>query len=230
MTHSGVTPNEGILHMRRESFFGAPNTTGAKHLLAGNVPGTCDVENSEAGDIADILWVNGVLYVASSSLLTLDATRYTHPEFLNPDAGLPVTSSTNGLDGRLCPRALAAWGRYLYVVADQRSTCTFTGFAQDQERAGDWLYVFDISVPAQPVEVGRVDVGEEVRAIAINGNMAYLASLAGERVLLADVTDRSAPYVVGAFGSVGESVDIAVHGPEIYVNGVSAGVRVIDAR
>jgi len=76
-----------------------------------------------------------------------------------------------------------------------------------------------------PELVGRLPYGA-VSRVAVSGDYAYFNS--GDTLKVADVSDPSAPHVVGYVVLPGLASDIAVSGGYAYVAASEAGLRVID--
>lgn len=105
---------------------------------------------------------------------------------------------------------------------------------------GASLDIADLSDPQRPTRKGRVALPATPRDIALSGGVAYVAlsdSPAGGEdrgtggvfgVRAVDVSDPSAPQVVGAFDADGPIEEIAVSGSHAYVIGEESGLRVLD--
>jgi len=76
-----------------------------------------------------------------------------------------------------------------------------------------------------PELVGRLPYGA-VSTVAVSGDYAYFNS--GDTLKVADVSDPSAPHVVGYVVLPGSAQDVAVSGSHAYVAALYAGLRVID--
>jgi hypothetical protein len=82
------------------------------------------------------------------------------------------------------------------------------------------LIVYDMADPAAPIELGRVDVGDESFAVAVAGDLACVPFLnwggvAGLAVI--DVGTPSAPTVVGTYATRMAVYDVVVAGARAYV-------------
>ena len=101
-------------------------------------------------------------------------------------------------------------GSYAYVVLGQ---------------AG--LAVFDVSNPANPVQVGGYDTIGFAHSVAVSGNYAYVAdSDAGLQVI--DVSNPTKCARVGGYDTDGHASNVAVSGNYAYVADADAGLQVID--
>jgi hypothetical protein len=64
-------------------------------------------------------------------------------------------------------------------------------------RGGDGLFLFDASIPSDPVQVGHFAT-DRVRDVAVQGNVAYLAEK-GIGLGIVDVSDKSNPTEIGRY-------------------------------
>ena len=106
-------------------------------------------------------------------------------------------------------------GNYLYVAAHAHG-----------------IRIFDVSQPANPTTVGRLDQGfVDAFAIAVDGNTAYVADGAGG-LKIVDVTDRRAPRIVTGetlATAKGTYEDITVKNGRVYAAAGGAGLAVYEA-
>jgi hypothetical protein len=106
---------------------------------------------------------------------------------------------------------------------------------------GNFLYVaahsfgiriFDVTQPASPVLLGRIDKGfVDAFAIAVDGNTAYVAD-GGGGLKIVDVTDKKAPKIVSGEtlpSAVGTYEGITVRNGRVYVAAGGAGLVVYEA-
>jgi len=137
------------------------------------------------------------------------------------DPATPQLLGSGGAPGFFYDVALlqgAEWvGRSYALVAD--------GSWGPAERAG--LRVFDVTDPAQIVQVGFYDSPGNALALAFAGHTAYLAD--GERGLrIVDVADPAHPAEVGAFEAPGFARGVAVVGHYACVADDKQGLRIVD--
>jgi hypothetical protein len=107
------------------------------------------------------------------------------------------------------PHDVATDGGYAYVAAQGA------------------LSVFDISNPANPIQVAVVDTPGSAEGVAISGSYLYIADWsAGLRIV--DISDPEAPVEVASVDTPGYAYDVAVSGNYAYVADHAAGLCVID--
>ncbi|MFN8456897.1 MAG: hypothetical protein U0401_19905 [Anaerolineae bacterium] len=153
---------------------------------------------------ADVTIVDNYAYTCSNATLQVMAVS-------NPITWTQV--ATRSLSGSTCPAEIAAAGHILYLAGEEIG-----------------LRLFDISDPAAPVELGRVE-GIKPSYVSVNGDYAYLAGAqTGPQVY--DVSNPAAPALVGAvdFGLFGVSwhpQDVLVVGQYLYLADGSVGLRVL---
>lgn len=86
--------------------------------------------------------------------------------------------------------------------------------------------ILDISNQAQPRPLGSVPLPGLVQDVVVDGNLAYV--VAGDAgLLLIDVTDRTAPWVAGAYDTAGNARQVRVAGTSAYVQEDTV-LRIID--
>jgi hypothetical protein len=78
---------------------------------------------------------------------------------------------------------------------------------------GQGLQFADISDPASPVEVSRIDLEGGVRAVVTDGQMAYAA---GNGIWVVDLADPAQPAQIGRFKSNGPVHALASNGNVLY--------------
>ena len=92
------------------------------------------------------------------------------------------------------------------------------------ESAG--LRVIDVSNPAAPVEVGRLDTLDDSLAVAVAGGHAYVVDGSGLRVI--DVSNPTVPFEVGGVNTSGGAIDVEVLDGLAYVAKGPSGLGIID--
>ena len=80
--------------------------------------------------------------------------------------------------------------------------------------SGATLIVADISIPANPIKVGELFLGDLIKGVTVSGNYAYLATYNGLRVI--NISTPTAPSLTGT-SFVGDAVDVVVSGVYAYV-------------
>lgn len=90
----------------------------------------------------------------------------------------------------------------------------------EQGGAGAEFYVIDIANPAAPALLGSLNVGAAVRAIALSGNIAYLATSDTARELVAvNIANPAAPSIAGSYNVTGNvsGLSVAATGTTVYL-------------
>jgi hypothetical protein len=133
------------------------------------------------------------------------------------------------------------WGLGDKVRAQQAQNVEFVGHIGGVTRAvavqGNYAYIgegprltiLDISDPASPTVVGKMDpLPDIVRGVAVAGDYAYVADgyYGGLRVV--DVSDPSNPTEAGSYDTPGYAWGVAVAGGYAYVADGLEGLRVVD--
>lgn len=86
--------------------------------------------------------------------------------------------------------------------------------------AGAEFYVIDVSNPAIPSVLGSLNIGFDVRSIAISGNFAYLATRDTARELIVlNIANPAAPAIAGSYNIIGTApaLSVAASGTTIYL-------------
>ncbi len=108
-----------------------------------------------------------------------------------------------------------------YVYADTTSRTLITA-------VGAGVYIHDISSPASPLEIGRIEIPGVVRAVAKRGNYLYVAGYKVD-LLVYDVSNPAAPYLVFAYDDPdGFSTDLWISGNYLYLADGAAGLLIFD--
>ena len=121
-------------------------------------------------------------------------------------------------------------GLVIYDISDSTSAVELSGVAVDAandiEIAGDYAYVacghdntynqfiaglavVDITDPAAPVLINKYLTIDRARGLYIDGNRLYLAT-AYEGIMVFDISEPTAPTVLGTFGQLTHPYDIVV--------------------
>jgi PKD repeat protein len=90
---------------------------------------------------------------------------------------------------------------------------------------GGRLYIFDVSNPSVPTEVGFFETEEAAYTVDIVGKHAYVAA-GGLHII--DITDPSHPASIGFYDTPGYAFGVAVSGNYAYVADGDAGMRIIN--
>lgn len=127
---------------------------------------------------------------------------------------------------------LAPLGRFDADLPEALNQRDFEQFAVDGSRAylvawGYGLVIADLSDPAQPTELGRLEYGFP-SAVAARGGFAYLGTATNGGVMqIVDVSDPAHPIARGAL-NVTTINRLQVHGDYVYAADELSGVHVFD--
>jgi RNA polymerase sigma factor (sigma-70 family) len=134
----------------------------------------------------------------------------------NPAAAPMMSPQADSLNVDLVGWEPSGRANFVYVADNRAYLC-----------AGGTLVVLDVSDPANPAELGRINnPGGAIRVYAVGG-YAYLTSLdPGLHVI--DVSDPENPEEVGTYDTPGIATRVCVIGNYAYVTDGDAGLRVID--
>lgn len=98
----------------------------------------------------------------------------------------------------LCVQAVIGWAKECPQVIGRLPDGPATAIAVDGQRAflgsGATVQVLDVTDPASPQRVGRVEVETEVRRLAVEDELVYVVA-GSQGVTIIDVSDASAPVV-----------------------------------
>ncbi|MCK5690779.1 hypothetical protein KAI87_15975, partial [Myxococcota bacterium] len=231
-------PNDGIYTFSWDDQYSDPvrrTTTTDDGILAGH-DGACNLTNPDATGIYDILWKDGVLYIAGSYLSATRATRWSDDEFLQWTGDTWSVNKTRGDGDNLCAHQLAASGSLLYVLGDTSDSTSciedwrLTRTGSTVSYTSRTLWVFDISDPMNPVQISQTDLPHQVDSMAVSGNWGYFPEERSGETIIMDIFDPTAPVPYGAYQTTGINSSVMVYGPDVFVNGENTGIRSIDGR
>ncbi len=168
-----------------------------------------DISNPSSPHVVGTTPVHGVafdvevdrsyVYVAvSGGLNVIDASNPAAPVVI---ATVSEIGHADGLD---------ISGNFAYVTDDREDLS---------------LFIVDISNPAAPVIVSTVDTGGGTE-VAVSGDYAYIAMSSGGLVVV-DISDTTAPYVLSSLVTDGSSWDVAVNDNYAYLADESGGLKII---
>ncbi|MCB8985840.1 MAG: carboxypeptidase regulatory-like domain-containing protein [Ardenticatenaceae bacterium] len=95
-------------------------------------------------------------------------------------------------------------------------------FVVDDDRG---LQIYDISNPSNVTETGAYDTADLARAVAVNGDYAYVADYNAVRII--DISDPVHPFETGHVGA-SYTQDLVVSQNLVYATDFYAGIRIID--
>ena len=87
--------------------------------------------------------------------------------------------------------------------------------------------VYDVSAPAEPVEISAVEFPFELKAMAEADEFAYL-SAAPNLLLVLNVSDPANPTLAAQFQAPGCAGNLAVEGRRLYVDACEAGLLILE--
>ena len=104
--------------------------------------------------------------------------------------------------------------------------------------SGTHLVIYDMQNPANPVRVGHVPAPWEdapiaerfaslSESVAVRGDYAYVSDITG-RLVIVDVTDKTAPFIVSTARWAGIPRRVLIKGDVAYMNDYILGVRTAD--
>ncbi len=119
-----------------------------------------------------------------------------------------------------CPQLAGRWGYGAPGALAVSGNHAYFG-------SGSVLMVADLTNPASVPVVGRVQLPDSIRGVAVSGSHVYVgANRAGLRVI--DVANPTLPIDVGSFDPGSYAVGLAVAGNYVYLADGWDGLRVID--
>jgi len=80
------------------------------------------------------------------------------------------------------------------------------------------LVVIDVSDPTNPVLAGSCDPAENVRSVAVDGNLLFTGTTGS--ILVLDVSDPASPFLVGCVATGSVIVGLAPSGDYLFAGGV----------
>ncbi|MCB9854702.1 MAG: hypothetical protein H6818_03370 [Phycisphaerales bacterium] len=91
------------------------------------------------------------------------------------------------------------------------------------------LMIFDVSNPGNPTPVGSLGGFQNAVGVAVENGVAYVTDVFAMDLKIVDVSDPSAPNLLGTYDIPGTIFGVQAVGSTVYVANSSRGVRVIDA-
>lgn len=118
-------------------------------------------------------------------------------------------------------KSVMGTGRHSIAVSDSFAYLTTPGPS---------LFVFDIGIPSNPIEIGKYSPEKDYSAgfeVSVSGNYAYIAYMKG--LLVIDISNSSTPVQVGHYTGMEVSGNcVAVSGNYVYLGGES-GLHIIES-
>ena len=94
----------------------------------------------------------------------------------------------------------------------------------------NYIYIFDISIPTQPVQVGWArGSGDGITALVVSEPYLYLQSFDGLVIDIFDISDKTSPVLICQYGIVGVGGGLAIEDSLLYVgNSAFPRFRILD--
>jgi hypothetical protein len=92
---------------------------------------------------------------------------------------------------------------------------------------GVGCYIFDVSNPSAPLELGSCSTPGSATDVSVSGNYAYVAD-DGAGLQSIDITDPTAPVIVGTYDTPGGAIKLAISGDYICVADGASGLQIVD--
>lgn len=176
----------------------------------GAMPGIVSSLNTGPGmNSLDLDFYGKFAYIANQSdanqLQIIDITNISAPSLIT-SYKLPGNSE-EGL-------SIFALGNYVYLGTE------------DSEN-GREFHVVDVSNPSAPQSVGSLEISDDVNAIHVQNNYAYLATAYSSELLILDVSNPTSPTLAGQYDASGNSEDgraVYIIGSKLYLGRLLGGV------
>ena len=95
--------------------------------------------------------------------------------------------------------------------------------------SGTTLTVFDITDPALPLQLGSIDVPDQIYGMSVNAHHAYLAAgLEGVHIVEVNHDESSSVTIIGLYPTPGQAVDVALIGTHVVVSNLMTGLEIVD--
>ena len=197
-------------------------------LVVNSLTGTASVQLSVIGTLVDGFEINltSTARQTSYSSSNLGTCNFGAPDgrvFASAAGTCNITVSNNG-------RSFVVAGTVQDFAPGALSFVTIPGYANGVAVSGDYAYVASGSTGLQvvslsvdrrtPVVVASLNIGASSNDITLAGNIAYLATTGGLKVV--DISTPTLPRLLGTFAGVGNVLGVKVRGTTAYVTGGSS--------
>ncbi|MBC8204469.1 MAG: T9SS type A sorting domain-containing protein, partial [FCB group bacterium] len=91
----------------------------------------------------------------------------------------------------------------------------------------DMFMIIDVSDPANPYEIGCMEMPDHAVGVAVSDSFAYIAAY-NYGLMIVDITDPANPVENGNFNTPGEAYDVAISGEWAFVADGHSGLWAID--
>jgi hypothetical protein len=89
------------------------------------------------------------------------------------------------------------------------------------------LYVFDVSNPQQPQQIGSLSLPDDGYRIRLDGDVAYVTT-DGSGLQVIDISDLEHPALMGGYDTVGTTGRVTVAGSNAFIGQSTAGLVITD--
>ncbi|MDP1935908.1 MAG: Ig-like domain-containing protein [Hylemonella sp.] len=197
-------------------------------LVVNALTGTASVQLSVIGTLVDGFEINltSTARQTTYSSSNLGSCNFGAPDgrvYASAAGSCDITVSNNG-------RSFVVAGTVQDFSPGALSFVAIPGYANGVAVSGDYAFVASGSTGLQvvslsadrrtPTVVASLNVGASSNDITLAGNIAYLATAGGLKVV--DVSLPTAPRLLGTFAGVGNALGVKVRGTTAYVTGGSS--------
>ncbi len=113
------------------------------------------------------------------------------------------------------------------VTANRSETVVVQGTVAYVADTANGLRIFDVSDPADPIQVGMATIGDGAWDVFVTGDLAYVAAHS-EGLRIFDISDPTTPTPVGFASTPDHALGVTVDGDHAFVANRSDGVIIID--
>ena len=225
---TGSDPTNPASYNLAAALTGLRVTPASFTLVVNTLTGTASVQLTVIGTLIDGYEIN---LTRTSRQTTYSSSNLGSCNFGSPDGR--VYASASGV----CDITVRNNGRSVVVAGTVQdfspgalSFVPIPGLANGVAVSGDYAFVASGSTGLQvvslsanrrtPAVVAALNIGASSNFITLAGNIAYLATTGGLKVV--DVSTPTAPRLLGTFAGVGNALGVKVRGTTAYVTGGSS--------
>ena len=203
-------------------------TPGSFTLIVNSLTGNASVQLTVIGTLIDGYEIN---LTSSTRQTTYASSNLASCNFGSPDGRVFASAAgTCNITVRNNGRSVVVAGAVQDFAPTQLSFVAIPGYANGVAVSGDFAYLASGSTGLQvvslsadrrtPMIVASLNVGASSNDITLAGNLAYLATTGGLKVV--DIATPTAPRLLGTFAGVGNALGVKVRGTTAYVTGGSS--------
>lgn len=93
--------------------------------------------------------------------------------------------------------------------------------------SGSTLTVFDISNVPELVELGHVEMPDQIYGMSVESDRAYLA-VGLEGLHIVQLADGTTPQLIGMYPTPGQAVDVSIIGTHAIISNLMTGLEIVD--